>query len=529
MTMVNTAVEVMMGVVAAAMAGAPEGALAAAAVGGGGGGRSVAEEIVATPWSVENYDLFMAFAEVVKVLFVMAFGACVGSLTNVLVYRLPLGLDVVRPQSRCPMCGTLLTWRENIPILGWLLLRGRCRFCRSPISSEYPLVEAFVAVLFAVVYLTLYADDGRFFGVPFYLIQPEWAGNGFALTWPAFIVVLILFSSLVAMTLVDAKTFTIPMVLTTVPVIVAVVAHPLHAIWVETRTASGRLWSVEDGWTWTMATPGAHGWWWVGGSIGGVVGLLVSNGLLRARVIRPSFEDCAEWEQAHLAQAGAQVGAAVGGAGAEVDAKVQADIDGAAESTLATGGADGNGAARDMSAPELWAAYPHARREMAREGLFLAPVIGLGLLGAAIAYHAAGPWVFDPMTLRTLPTIEVPLWLDVVAGVLMGYLVGGGVVWAVRIAGSLAFGKEAMGLGDVHMMAAVGACLGWADAVLGFFGAAFVGLAYAGISGLRRGWAPSLPYGPHLAVATVLVWLFKPVVEWGLTRLSDGVWPVRLP
>jgi leader peptidase (prepilin peptidase)/N-methyltransferase len=516
MTIVNTAVEVTMGVVAAAMAGVP--------------GSTLAEEIAGTPWSVENYDLFMAFAEVVKVLFVMAFGACVGSLTNVLVYRLPLGLDVVRPQSRCPMCGTLLTWRENIPILGWLLLRGRCRFCRSPISAEYPLVEAFVAVLFAVVYLTLYSENGRFFGVPFYLIQPEWAGNGFALTWPAFIVVLILFSSLVAMTLVDAKTFTIPMVLTTVPVVVAVVAHPLHAIWVETRTATGRLWSIEDGWTWTIATPGAHGWWWVGGSVGGVVGLLVSNGLLRARVIRPSFEDYAEWERGHLAK---------------VEAAAQGDVGGESASTATTGGGggeggrgadsggrgegEGDGGQRDISAPELWAAYPHARREMAREALFLAPVIGLGLLGAAIAYYAAGPWTFDPMTLRTLPAIDVPLWLDVVAGVFMGYLVGGGVVWAVRIAGSLAFGKEAMGLGDVHMMAAVGACLGWTDAVLGFFGAAFVGLAYAGIAGLRRGWAPSLPYGPHLAVATVLVWLFKPVVEWGLTRLSDGVWPVRLP
>ena len=50
--------------------------------------------------------------------FVFAFGACVGSLINVLVYRLPLGLDVVRPQSRCPKCDHKLTWRENIPILG---------------------------------------------------------------------------------------------------------------------------------------------------------------------------------------------------------------------------------------------------------------------------------------------------------------------------------------------------------------------------------------------------------------------------
>ncbi|MEO0630377.1 MAG: prepilin peptidase, partial [Planctomycetota bacterium] len=63
----------------------------------------------------------------VPVLFVFAFGACVGSLINVLVYRLPLGLPVVVPSSRCPACATKLTWRENVPIFGWLLLGGRCR------------------------------------------------------------------------------------------------------------------------------------------------------------------------------------------------------------------------------------------------------------------------------------------------------------------------------------------------------------------------------------------------------------------
>jgi leader peptidase (prepilin peptidase)/N-methyltransferase len=127
---------------------------------------------------------------------------------------------------------------------------------------------------------------------------------------------------------------------------------------------------------------------------------------------------------------------------------------------------------------------------------------------------------------------QVPLWLNVLAGVFLGYLIGGGVVWLVRIAGTLAFNKDAMGLGDVHIMAAVGAVLGWVDATLAFFLAAFVGLAVeivsrlaAGKSGLRR----AIPYGPSLAIASVLVLLFKPLIELGLTKLSGAGTPVNLP
>jgi leader peptidase (prepilin peptidase)/N-methyltransferase len=112
-------------------------------------------------------------------------------------------------------------------------------------------------------------------------------------------------------------------------------------------------------------------------------------------------------------------------------------------------------------------------------------------------------------------------------------VVGGGVVWAVRIFGSLAFGKEAMGLGDVHLMAAVGACVGWIDSVLAFFGAAFVGLAWFVITLVGGGKLQrALPYGPYLAAATVLVLLLKPEIEWLLTallRVPPGQPPINIP
>jgi len=74
-------------------------------------------------------------------------GACVGSFLNVCVYRLPEGLSVVTPRSRCPECETPIGWRDNIPILGWLLLRGRCRSCGTRISIQYPLIELTVALI----------------------------------------------------------------------------------------------------------------------------------------------------------------------------------------------------------------------------------------------------------------------------------------------------------------------------------------------------------------------------------------------
>ena len=78
-------------------------------------------------------------------------GACVGSFLNVVVYRLPRGLSVVYPGSHCPHCGRPIRWHDNIPVAGWLALRGRCRDCRGPISARYPLVEATVAATFVGV------------------------------------------------------------------------------------------------------------------------------------------------------------------------------------------------------------------------------------------------------------------------------------------------------------------------------------------------------------------------------------------
>jgi leader peptidase (prepilin peptidase)/N-methyltransferase len=78
-------------------------------------------------------------------------GLAVGSFLNVVIHRVPDGRSLIRPGSHCPHCGAAVRNRHNIPVLGWLLLRGRCADCAAPISARYPLVEAGTAALFVAV------------------------------------------------------------------------------------------------------------------------------------------------------------------------------------------------------------------------------------------------------------------------------------------------------------------------------------------------------------------------------------------
>lgn len=414
--------------------------------------------------------------EVIKVLFAMAFGACVGSLSNVLVYRIPLGLDFVSPQSRCTNCDTKLTWRENIPIFGWLFLRGRCRFCKSPVSAEYPIVEAFMAALWGLTFIVCYTDRSTWLGNLVMPLRPEWAYGGFEQTWPIYVCIVMLWACLTCATLVDWRTFTIPPLFTNVPVILAVIAYPLWALYIS-RQPGGSLQMTSPGHSWSIATFGDDSWPWLGAALGGVLGLIIANILLRYKVLRRSFEDYAAWEKDWL-------------------------------SKLEQEGKDPNN-------PENWIAYPHARREMFRELLFVGFPLAFAIAGFAIAHKLAGPWVFNPSTLRMESTLDtVPLVWQVLTGVLLGYLIGGGIVWLFRILGSLGFGKEALGLGDVHLMAAVGAVLGWIDPVIAFFGGAIVGMIIFLVQLFRgKEGGRVMPFGPPLCIAVVLLFFAKPAFE----------------
>ncbi|MCA1612720.1 MAG: prepilin peptidase [Acidobacteria bacterium] len=89
----------------------------------------------------------------VALVFVTAVGALIGSFLNVVIHRVPREESIVFPNSRCPSCGTAIRPYDNVPVLSWLVLRGRCRSCRTPITARYPAVEALTAALFALVLL----------------------------------------------------------------------------------------------------------------------------------------------------------------------------------------------------------------------------------------------------------------------------------------------------------------------------------------------------------------------------------------
>jgi len=80
--------------------------------------------------------------------FAIAIGACIGSFLNVVIYRVPAGLSILHPPSRCPHCLRQLAPYDNIPILGWFLIKGKCRYCHTPVSWRYPAIEALTAFLF---------------------------------------------------------------------------------------------------------------------------------------------------------------------------------------------------------------------------------------------------------------------------------------------------------------------------------------------------------------------------------------------
>jgi prepilin signal peptidase PulO-like enzyme (type II secretory pathway) len=98
-------------------------------------------------------------------------GSCLGSFLNVCAYRIPRRISLVHPRSHCPRCGAGILTRDNVPVLSWLALRGRCRVCRCAIPLRYVAVEVAVAMLFVVPYFAMAALVG---GIPWERIGTGW-------------------------------------------------------------------------------------------------------------------------------------------------------------------------------------------------------------------------------------------------------------------------------------------------------------------------------------------------------------------
>ncbi len=387
-------------------------------------------------------------SHVPAMMFIFWFGACVGSFLNVVIYRLPAGMSVINPPSRCPTCGARLQFfRENLPILGYFLVRGKCRYCGVKISPQYMIVEIMMALIFIGLYLVLFGiSPGS--GYWSELGGPWWHYNTIVRAWPAYVIFAFMLAGLVAMTVIDARTFTIPIQIPVFITVAAFVLWPLQAI-LPTRVSAAQTWPIVGvGWTGFMM------------SIGGMLGVLIAYMLLRTGRLRYSFADYNDY----------------------------------------------------VKEGEVLADYPHARREMTIEIIYLLPCIVLMTVGFFIGRGMSG----------------VPSeMLQAIGASFAGYLMGGGLIWGIRILGTLGFGREAMGLGDVHLLAAVGAVLGWADPIIIFFLAPFFGLIWAvysiGAASLFRTARRELPYGPHLAAATLALLVFRPWIDAGFRTYMPAV------
>jgi leader peptidase (prepilin peptidase) / N-methyltransferase len=381
--------------------------------------------------------------------FLFLLGACVGSFLNVVIWRLPRQESLVSPGSHCPRCNRPLLWHDNLPILGWLMLKGKCRFCKAPISPRYPIVETVTALIFVLYYVLFYmSPDAWHMG-----FCAEKTTTLFPETWPYFSLYLYLLAALLAASLIDAELFIIP------PEMIwswkggiALVGLLVHAI-VDIPNGTGSL--IAGSLPSAMAA-------------GGGVGLLISLVLLRLGKLPLSFAD--------------------GGPMLEVDKNEHAK----AKKEAAANGGSQPAEPREYSAKEI-------RAEIRKEMLFLLPPLFCAFVWMLLTF------TFDPLH-RAWDALLGVRWVSAALGSVLGGLVGGFVVWLTRIAGSLFFGREAMGMGDVDLMAGVGVVLGAGSATIAFFLAPIFGLTFAiylWLTGKRE-----VPYGPYLSLATAVVMLF---------------------
>jgi leader peptidase (prepilin peptidase)/N-methyltransferase len=142
----------------------------------------------------------MSGGEAALAVLAFGWGASWGSFANVVAWRLPRGASLVRPGSACPSCGSAVPVRGNVPVLGWALVRGRCRACRTPISLRYPLVELAVGLGALALWLRLVGPDAAHLT----------AGEAGLRVFVPFVLQTAFVAALVALTLIDLAWFLLP-------------------------------------------------------------------------------------------------------------------------------------------------------------------------------------------------------------------------------------------------------------------------------------------------------------------------------
>jgi leader peptidase (prepilin peptidase)/N-methyltransferase len=386
--------------------------------------------------------------------FLFVLGACVGSFLNVVVWRLPRGESLITPPSHCPKCNAHLAWYDNVPVFGWIFLKGRCRYCHEPISARYPIIEAITGGLFVFYYVMFFVvKDG--FGCSISLARREQLS--FTHDWAIYLLYMWLISALLASSLIDAELFIIePTVVWTT----AFIAMCYHG-GLDQNRMPGTLSELAP----TSAALAA----------GAAVGWLISGILWFAGKFPVSFP---EGEPILEAQR------------EDVEEEMR------------------QAKKRGEDVPPMPPVYTRrqVRREIRKEMLFLMPAMFLGALMMLLTMPGrplAGAWL----------QIYHYEWVRGVLGSLLGGMIGGFTVWVFRVIFTYVLGRVAMGRGDADLMFAVGAVLGAGPVVLAFFLAPFFGILMALYIWLFSKYR-EIPYGPYLSLASAFVMIaYCPIAQ----------------
>ena len=362
----------------------------------------------------------MAVPDWIWFVFIFAVGCCVGSFLNVVIYRLPRDESLVKPPSACPECGKHILFYDNIPLISWLLLGRKCRYCKTPISPRYFVIELLTGLVFTGLFFLYFRTNLRA-GMPLFL-----QGG-----WFIYLTSIILLAAFIAASAIDLQFWVIPVYICWFVTAAGLLGSAL-GVYVIDPAIIGRYAILPS------ASPNTASL-----AAGAAIGLAISWTLLATGLIKRSYEDSPEHP------------------GKSTEPQLNHYL-------------------------EIW-----------KEIIFLLPII----ICSVAAY-----WIT-----RKTPPIQA-WWLvfsqkPVIAGLLgslWGYFVGCAVVWATRIFGTLAFGKEAMGLGDVHLMGAAGAVIGPAFVVVAFFIAPFFGLTWVGLRMFFKK-TRQIPYGPFLSLGVFAV------------------------
>lgn len=383
--------------------------------------------------------------------FLFAIGGCVGSFLNVVIYRLPRDKSLVYPPSSCPACGKHIRFYDNIPLVSWLVLLGRCRHCRARISPRYFIVELLTAAVFVGMYLVYFRTGLRG-------DMPEFFAGG----WFIYLATIILLSALVACSAIDLEMWIIPLSVCWFATAAGLVASALAPLVIPPATIYSHFLMPTTA-AFIFINPTKVATLTTGAAIGlGVSLVLLATGLVKRSYDLAGLKDSSENPQK---QSGSASSPQSGSAGAAISEDEFND-----------------------------------RAEMFKEMVFLLPIIvfAMGAEQLVARIPVLQQW-WGEFTQR--PVIAGLL------GSLAGYFVGCAIVWFMRIFGTLAFGREAMGLGDVHLMGAAGAVIGPVFVVIAFFIAPFFGLTAAGIRMFFKK-TRQIPYGPSLSLGVLTVMIF---------------------